>query len=53
VGAPSILIPRIYVAKRNEGFFRRLMPLVSSSIFSTYEDMFSYPNVLMNYFLKL
>jgi hypothetical protein len=39
--------------QRNQGFFRRLMLLVSFSIVSTVEDMFSYPNILMSYFFKL
>jgi hypothetical protein len=39
--------------QKKSRFFRRLMLLVSFSIVSTFEDMFSYPSVLMNFFFKL
>jgi hypothetical protein len=41
------LIPRIYVAKGIKNIFRKLMLDSSSSIVSDFEDIFSYPNVLM------
>jgi len=41
------LIPRIYVAKGIKNIFRKLVLDSSYSIVSAFEDIFSYPNVLM------